>query len=568
VSDNDLKFKIVLKKGGVKLGKKDDPPVSITNDVLGAQAFYILIENIIRNVVKHGKARPQEKGNIEITIDVADCAQCPSFYEVSIYDNLKRSAHTIVRIVNSRNRAFDLTILNDKGELRPYNLGTIEMDVCAAYLRCLPITSIENEDKYQVLDEGTDELVPNNTDEPILLHAYKHTHDSDRDEHSLGYKLYLNRPKEILVIDDEGSFALGGLSKAELIGKGIWVIGSVDIDGSRIFNHQLLYTHASSEDAYLVSFHSTLPKRVVKKCEGISLDSAEDFMSTVWEQYVIAEYLKENDAVRIVNGNIDKLITSNAGKLVTSSNPESSAKTIFIDNHNNNWCSVCKLNVDHNCGCRAGEYEGPDYFYYDMACGHSKIQKYLDKVTSEYPDGNDSLIKAQYLEVVFTKILVVDERIQENVVINKKKYHASGFETDFYQYFKKQNLVIPTVEEANLNSTSFGKLGEEGSEALKIESFLAKHMKDAQFCVLHLGILEKMMDSGSHKDVEGTESVIARLFPGEARKKLVITSGRGKPNNLPLDLSFVPLALIQNAIETVFDKFVLTKILFNSRKAK
>ena len=170
VSDKDFRFRIVLKKNGEELEDGEDITLSSTNDVLGAQAFYILLENIIRNVAKHSKIKRDEKSGIEITVDVADFPDNPSFYEISIYDNLKKTASEINDIVRRRNEAFDQTVL-ESNKLRDNNLGTIEMDVCAAYLRCQQLTCIEDVG-YRVLDESTGELAPSDPCAPKLLHAY------------------------------------------------------------------------------------------------------------------------------------------------------------------------------------------------------------------------------------------------------------------------------------------------------------------------------------------------------------------------------------------------------------
>ena len=50
------------------------------------------------------------------------------------------------------------------------------------------------------------------------------------------------------------------------------------------------------------------------------------------------------------------------------------------------------------------------------------------------------------------------------------------------------------------------------------------------------------------------------------RGKLIITSGRGSPPTVPEDINYLPFTVLQHAVETVHDKFYLTKAIFNSRK--
>lgn len=567
VSDKDFTFRIALKRNGEELGDGEDIILSITNDVLGAQAFYILLENIIRNVAKHSKIKRDEKSGIQITVDVSDFPDNLSLYEISIYDNLKKTASEIKDIVRRRNEAFDQTVL-ENNKLRDNNLGTIEMDVCAAYLRCQQLTCIEDIN-YRVLDELTGELAPSHPCAPKLLHAYGYPLNSERDEYSLAYKLYISKPKEVLVIDDEGSFAIEGLSNEELANYGILVIKSDEIDGNIIYNHQIRYYHSGLMGDSHSEYVGSLPKRIVDKLGDVTFNKPQDFIALVWEKYAVSHFL-DAGAVKIVNAANSRVLEGVDGKLSLAPEEPHGTKTIFIDNHNRYWCGKCTLGSDgKGCECKSESYDGPQYFYYDMACSHSKVTSILTQVTSKNLSKKEfSVKKSEYLEVVFCKVLIIDERIQENVVLNAKKYYGPGGETNFYRYFAKQNVLIPSMEEANLNDLNFGTLADSDSVSHKIRDFILHQGENATFYVVHLGILEKMMDSDVKKDEQAVEDILGELFPGDERKKIVITSGRGKPNNLPKDISFVPLALIQNALETVFDKFVLTKILYNSRKAK
>ena len=75
-----------------------------------------------------------------------------------------------------------------------------------------------------------------------------------------------------------------------------------------------------------------------------------------------------------------------------------------------------------------------------------------------------------------------------------------------------------------------------------------------------------MLPVNVDKSKEKINETIVKLLSDKQRKKLVITSGRGKPNNLPDDISFIPLSILENAVEILFDKFLLIKLLYNSRR--
>lgn len=547
----DKKFKIIVtdKSGNAinNLNHSDDPLLSIPNEILGAQAFYILLENIIRNIYKHGN--PEK--DIEIRIEVKEYEKDASFYELSIYDNIAKE--NIDEAVKSRNTAFNDSVLDkSKKALRPNNLGTIEMDVCAAYLRCLPIISIEDEE-YNLQED-------NNTEIPRLIYAYKHKlNDSG---FSLGYKIHIAKPKEILVVaNDKNSFIITDCKDEKDFSKaGIKVITKEELGESKeIFNHQILYSLVSSEELnkILEKKQSTLPKRIVYSNEHITLESAEKFIESVWEQYALRFFSKNSNGYYFHWSKIKRVITPNDNTIIISipnGNEQcSSYENLFIDNHNKEWSAKKSLNL-----------------YYDMACSHSKINKLADKIFEDF----NKKLTAEYIEVINTKVIVLDERIQQNISNENRKYTANNIGTQLAEYFEKQKLFIPKKEDCNLNEVSFGTLSESDCENGKtVSSAICRYIKGQlsgtekpDFVILHLGILEKMLPSGKDKKLNDIDDLIKQLFNSE-RKRLVVTSGRGKPNNLPDDIPIVPLALVQNAVETLFDKFLLTKILFNARKS-
>jgi len=603
VSDPGLIFSTELCVAA-ELKNTEDIPLSMTNDILGAQALYIILENIIRNVCKHSKPTVRQKQDLIFTIKISDWNKNKAFYEISIYDNLPKKwikkpkrpeDDEIGDLLVKRNTSFTDTILKDEGrEVRPTSLGTIEMDVCAAYLRCLPIDTVEKDDyKLEFCGDGRPHgndghqhdlgTVVNNTDpeKPRLMFAYKQPYKKSKNRFTLGYKFYIGKPKQVLVIDDKDNpFQIAGVDKENLQTYGIVPLRLPELtkrlDDGEVFKHQFIYFHSEVE-ALDPKYSASLPKRTVNKLDNESFPSVQDFMGRMWETYAINHFLPNRSSVLIENSSTVREIANIEGHLNNGTPECTSLGRILIDDHNRAWCQGCFVKPNPQCQCRLEFYQGPPSLrYYDMACGHSRVRKYREEIRSEFFDGVDLIAKAEYLEVVFSKIVVLDERIQENLVGKvRKKYEANDLKTDFYRYFRKQGLVIPlipqpnqTANAADLNAANFGRITNRKDVAYKIKRFITKEVVDAQFCVLHLGLVEKMLDSNAKKNDAAIFGMIRRLFNNipNFEDKLIITSGRGTPNNLPKEISFVPLAPVQNAIETVFDKFVLTKLLFNARR--
>lgn len=655
ISDPDFNYRIkfvsdLVYAEGEPLTKINDLQVAMTNDILGAQALYIILENIIRNIAKHAKADGDEKSLIEITVKLSNYAPRPEFYEVSIFDNLKRS-EKIQEIVINRNDAFNASILrNEDHAVRSDNLGTIEMDVCAAYLRRIPIIEVEN-NRFRLIFKGMSEADraglhpeeserldqssyepdcevinrlpkpsqgnssrPSNTLYPKLMFAYQHDHregtaSNANEKYSLGYMFYVRKPQEVLVIIDgskEFKIAKGlqpesNLDYQEMPAFGIKVMTaeelehSLDTNETEVFTHQILYWNSKSEfpkeawNKYL----TRLPKRIVPPLTDSSFQDAGDFTRRVWEKYVADQFLTKRSLKLISSSGISVISGGSGGLTIQATTEETAYDTVFLDNHHFNWCRTCfvEKNPDGCSSIATHTAQPSSWNYYDMVCSHTRLDKYFSAITGSSPTQKLQGVYAgqyisQYVETVRSGVLLLDERIQENIA-NPKSPRRYARTVDLYDYFQTQGIIIPRLTDdgssPNLNVSSFGTLDfpevisdmpQSASEALRIQSFIEEEIPFVRFCVIHLGILEKMVGGKGTKSKTDIKNVLDALFVnvreriGHEKDKceVIITSGRGQPTNVPENYSFVPLAPIQNAVETMFDKFLLTRILYNSRE--
>lgn len=523
-----------------------DIPISTPNDILGCQAFYIIIENIIRNLTKHSKIEGDEF-DFNIHIDINDYTENTDFYEVSIYDDLKRLESEINELVISRNNSFNNHILDPKsGRLRGEHLGTIEMVVCASYLRKLPFNQIENE-IFNVNDNGYFLSPYSKIKVPNLIRAYKHQQDSEK--YSLGYKLYLRKPQVLLIIDNSNSLDIESETIEKLRSYGIWILcdnsNKYKYDPEKNYGHDFLIWlgEKSSYKEFIKNNKGGLPKRKLavtdfdEKIFSISPEAPLDTIKNIWTRYV-RKMMQGN--------NISKILykKGNDEASFEDTNKGDEVNVNFYD-HGINW--------DQNA------------LYPDLVCSHHRYHK-LNLFNNESIQE-----RAEYSESVLSKVIIIDERLQHNIIVRAKKYQSEGKSIILNDLFIKQKVILPTQDEADLNLPSFGELSNDlvssaKTEADKIKIFVDKHIKNFNFCVLHLGILEKMLPINVEKSKGNVNEIIKKIIDDEYREKLIITSGRGKPNNLPNDISFVPLSILENAVEILFDKYLLIKLLNNSRR--
>jgi hypothetical protein len=252
----------------VDLDVKNDFPVAMPNDLLGCQAFYNIIENVIRNTAKHNQNKVKtDKGEEESTgktvftvnihthipikpekvsaaakdknIDEKEILETldllNTMYMVEIYDNLpvieKPEKETIAEyikevitgkrpediqsvewLVYKQNKKINTSILQENNALRTHALGIIEMEASAAYLRKMEITDFDGDD-YDV-DYSPEKRLTKQLKLPVLKAIEK--------DGSLGYRFFLHKPQEILLV---GDFDIKGNEDVvkKLLQDGLWI---------------------------------------------------------------------------------------------------------------------------------------------------------------------------------------------------------------------------------------------------------------------------------------------------------------------------------------------------------
>jgi hypothetical protein len=164
------------------------------------------------------------------------------------------------------------------------------------------------------------------------------------------------------------------------------------------------------------------------------------------------------------------------------------------------------------------------------------------------------LLKAELLEAAITNIIIVDERIQRDVL--QKTYQAG--KEDLFLNLQLMNIIVPDPRQKAPNL--YGPIDDQAL-ARWLRRILTSQKVD--FLVIHLGILEAWVGPDMKKITPWLKKHIAEVDP---RTEIVFISGRGKPMGLPREVSFQPYNSISKyTIEGQPSKYHLTKILFSSR---
>jgi len=495
--------------GDFRTWDNDGYTVSMPNDVLGCHAFYIIIENIVRNTYKHSKANLPE---FIFTIELKEIEN-PDLIEVRIYDNNCKPIDKINETVASRNSSFNEELIKGN-KLREGSLGTIEMEVCASFLRKISLGEYEKS-IYQVNEKGYNEVKGKTVYN--LIRAYGNACDDNSGNASLGYVFYLRKPKELLVVSDTIQ------QKEDWKKAGIDVIKKSDLQ-SESFGHQIIL---SEED---IPKHITYTPRIMQIGKtAIQNLSSLDLIDFAWSKYG------------------DALVGHSSFQF-----KRKQQKCYFkTENYNNLKVEF----FDHGSGYNAALDKAMSY----IEVSHHHTAKIVFE--NDRPPSNRNLIGL--VELAKTSVCLIDERIQTFYL--EKSYSGSDtVEIGFKNYFPHIGIHIPTKDEADLNTSNFGEIGTENSVQFNLRKYLISQEK-VDFIILHLGIIEKLIED---KSKEMVEQKIKELLNQneELYKKIVLTSGRGTPTTIPDNCRYLPLSAVQHCVETTFDKFLLIKALYNSRK--
>ncbi len=522
-----FKFQINFTLNGNAITEKDDFSVALPNDLLGCQAFYNIIENVIRNTAKHNQ---KKSGTTTFTINFKEITEKSKkikdkelWYEVEIYDDVK--IPKINQLVKSQNHKLNQSVLDEKhnNQLRNSSLGLLEMEASAAYLRKLDVTNIED-DAYEV---ENDKKISNKHGKLNILKAFNKNG-------ALGYRFFVSKPTEFLFV---GEFDLTANRKKELFKNGIWIRTNDDftkeLKAGVVFNHQFLLSATNGIEKYKTS----LPARniaineqspIINLLKSASFENIEHW---IWQEW----FNKNKGGFECIN-----IMTSYNDEVYNQPNRYNIAIS-----HHDTTIESCKK-----------DFEDKNIDAFDVLSSNAlnKLPNINGKDLVDYIDQlkNDTVFnhitKFKLFEAYTNTVAVIDERIQR---YSNEKY----LELENKEIFSFTNVILPNdIELASDNYTK--------AIIKKIETFAEKAIEESKckFLVVHYSILERMYGSRDRKIDE-------TLIKWSEKTRVIITSGRGKPPELPSkNVCYVNLSPILNAFTQVRSKYAINYLLNTARK--
>ena len=599
-----FKLKYIGVDGEVDLEKEKqkDIGVAFPSDVLGCQAFYNIIENIIRNTAKHAKNKNDETVTFTITIkdDFAEEAGCgdiegvDELYCVEIDNGVTEdNIDELVNVIkHGQNTRLDESVLQGQS-LRSHSLGLLEMDASAAFLRQIDLPEIESDD-YTV--ERNDKYFHKDSKDKKrlnILKAFAIKDDENDTKGRLGYRFFLQKPKEFLLV---GNWCVTDEKKKQLLNYGIQFLTDEEfctaMKSEKAFAHQfLIYQEGVSGEVkkYLEDDNDCRTLLPLRKL-SISIEDKQE-IEGFWKRgekdpvdgKQVLQSLKEWTWKRYFMERIKSELKTDKILIRPEKDPSKDNQVVFLDHGNiTNYNDSKQNNTDNEDGVGEVWVENltsrtrsklPNFSVLAKGSRKKPISNYINnlrKVENEW-------IKFQVFEAYHNKVIVIDERVQKFAMENKE---GSGNDEMIrsIDLHESTNVHIPRlprpkeeeseeVEEESedvfsLDPTDFSELNN------KVVAYVDKRLNDDNnqpIILVHYGVLERMC-GGNVDDI----NEILNNWAGKGKaKRVVVTSGRGSHSlDLPNSVCFVNLSSVLYAFNENRNKYIINNLLNQSRRKR
>lgn len=638
--------------------EEDDITVGIANDVLGQQALYIILENLIRNTAKHATKLAKDKKLPKLvifTIRVRESQLDSKYYQITIFDNVEAKTtleeisvddedyfnnhykyytdcgikciencdsdnrktkeckiNPLTKLIIDQNALINKPILDEQNELRTQGLGLIEMQACAAYLRKLPLEKIAAEEfklkfKKEERDDIKEQIKSGEKEHRIFRAVNPYTNKALKEldsckincedkrqqikdstesrENVLGYRFYLPKPQELLIIDNsennEWSKGINNEKRKSAQREGVFILDTSNQDLNYKYDNDTIYPHENMlligslpKDAKL----HYLPKR------NLIIERDSKFIKLLDEGGKGFNTLKENVLNAIVRKKfIDKKLKPNNTKFKRLiSLLKKDCKKIDTEINTLNIASS-----DH------GENYDKVYDGYKQITTHKEkefVKKVFDdNVTDNTYVSNYEILK--FLDSTLNNVLVLDERILEKA---EEKYalkdNTKRPSISYREVWQNVGCFIPWKDEVDLSSSNYsskteniknwittlkdGKLKIVKNKDGETEIIEKRTYKDIDTLIIHLGVIEKCLtaDGKDKNSVNDKLNFINEILGKDldiSKVNVILTSGRApKEENLIEGCSFVTISVLTDYLIKNRFKYSLNELCNLARPLK
>ena len=581
----DFRYSFRLLHNGERITKENDFRAAFPADVLGCQAFYNILENIIRNTAKHAKV-PEGK-EVVFTIDFEDSFDLPEdedYYLVKVFSDVRDD--DILGLVTDQKERLNESILDSRNNLRNRSLGLLEMEASAAFLRQIDLTEIESDD-YEVDDHDYLFHKRKSTSRLNILKPYavdpQPTGKIDKRRKpicsgSLGYRFFVQKPKDFLFVGDwtlDSNQGRDAELKKVLRNKGILFYKEKEFTDS--LESKLCFPHSFVIFDYqpeISSYEASLSLRLIKnpdqeiKGELVDLlikqekDPFDNLENYVWKLYGTSKGWPAPTDIYLTS----ETFAIDRHCVIFSRHP---FLDIFVEEY---------LKKPHDKTIEAA-----------FECLPSLRQGKMPKFGQYSRGGEEDDAKGQYLdssrgvpsvvlpiyEAYHYPVIIIDERVQQFAEENKETElpcWALHYTTNVFIPRRpgkdKEGRVIapPTLDGIPLDEKDIIPLDPKAFTdeiTNKLIDYIELHLKNhpGASLLIHYGILERMYN-GVTSDIRNK----LVEWAGKAQRVLV-TSGRGAHSiELPDSVCFVNLSSVLYACNENRNKYLIYNLIVQSRR--
>jgi DNA repair photolyase len=542
-SETEKKFEITFSECNKK--------IEMPHGLYGAQAFFVILENIIRNTVKHNIEKIKQSSSsltFHIKLEEVDEEKYKDdYYKITVTDNLQTANENLI---TNLNKMIKDDIIDTTGKLNNRYLGFKEMKISAGFLLMLSPENLESE----------------NVPQPILK--------VDKINGNLSHIFYLRKPKEVLILSNKE------IKNNEVLkNRGIFVVNEEAfptimekklthkifiIDLLSLNQKELVLTFIKNNILRFPLRIFLIDNEAKNKGENeIPLLSEKDFnellddpdkgIADIWQKWVGNWFSdrKEKEVWIIIGGKIKKIKVS-----------DFSQKEDNLDQKEDNLNPNGNIVLTHDIIIKKKKNIYENSYYID---GFKTGQGYLDSMIVEIINNNKEVFY-RLVESLLMKIVVVDERIwrqkDKKICPQPSDKWDKNAEFTLKEIWEKKQVYL-VDHDTFINDPQ------------KFVEELEKYKPD--ILIIHQGVIDKRVDKVGEEQKankgdakkEVMKFWLENILPKV--KRVVIDSDRGKPAEISEEkgiwLDFADLnSIIIGEAENNLSKYLLVNLITSLRE--
>ncbi|QTA78754.1 Uncharacterized protein dnl_09870 [Desulfonema limicola] len=524
--------------------KKTHIPVSVPGGVIGKQAFYTIIENIIRNAAKHGihLLRDEQRLTFSIELPDEDNELHEAEYDkndllrVTITDNIGNVENQLssIPLHEKLQKKLEENIVNNSGKLERKNLGLKEMKVSAAFLRGIEPTAIYGNEIIGWSDNIAKKLI----------------HADCNEKGKLRFSFFLLKPKHIIIFTDNENhweinpeFKEYGIDILQRDSREM--LNFIQHHKDRKLRHRFIIHHGDRKCTE-VPDEDFLPRRVIEIDHPQSIfhhsGSPGSFFKAVYEKWIKDFY--EIDSLPVIylpeelskkdEWNINRTEKSVRSLKYRWTDPPQTKKILYCSHLPEELPNLKNEAEDIGFSAFTEAGNAHNFIFIDSITGGDSSKSRL------YNPVDSELLRLELIESALTRVLIIDERLFEISLrrSNAEIMDLKGIHIWNLNISLEQGLGF--ISQTSHDSTPAGKIELDSGHTIyyPIE-------KPYHFISIHQGIIDKIIENCNlSKKPQYIKKVLDSLH--SLARFHVIHSGRGSTEYIPKGWRFMTYSELEN----------------------